>query len=75
MYEDLSLEESHRVLVNKIAELREVFPFPEDKDIDKGYPSDKKDGLAFSRNSVLTPYVLRCNDTGFSANIKRGGMK
>lgn len=31
-------------LVEKIAELREVFPFPKEKDYDSGYSISNKDG-------------------------------
>ena len=56
MYEDLSLKESHRVLINKIAELREVFPFPENKNYDNGYSWDKKDGWQLAE-IVCSPHM------------------
>ena len=44
MYEDLTDAGSCERFSNQIAELRELFPFPENKDYDKGYDWSNKDG-------------------------------
>lgn len=44
LYERMSSRMSHGLLDVKVAELREVFPFPEDKCWDNGYDVNNEDG-------------------------------